>query len=682
MKKRRILLAVLSLFVGWGGASMAHAAGVTYQVTDNPGSWFECTTSTSASFGCVHQALGSDSTTGRSLAVIKRGESITFQSGGGRANTIHTIVSLVYPTPASVPTGQFTAMPFDTDIDVGTTSAPIVPNELGLHVFFCDIHPYMFATVIVVDPSIPTGTLSPVGTIPLDLGKTVDLHKIVAETLPGLPTASDLALRLVHTYFIITNLHNWQQYPATGVTDWTPAYPGVTVSAYQKNDNNPTTVNLDTLLRTYFNEGGTYLDGSTGHPHKPLAAPVSPAAPGVGQVWVDTQFEMMAEKTKPGTSTAVDASTFKVVRKVGLPGHGTNSGDGMNNPHNMWTDKDQKVIYQTEWFDHYLSVFDRKTGAFVRRIEAGLAPAHVMTRTNNDQVHVSQNGDNNVREFDSLAHGNGFLRDIPMVPTVDPITGEEQSAHPHAHWMSADGDLMVSPNPDTENSTVYNFKNNHGNTAPVGHFPIATGMMPDSSKYYVANFLDSSITVMNIVGGKPQVKGTINLLEGYAVPGQFDVLFPTVAPIGALPIQTPVSPDGKFAIVANTMAAKILVIDTATDKVVKSLDCDAGCHGVQFGAKKGGGYYAYVSSKFSNRMIIVDPKNGSNAAIVGSVLLTATGTTAMDGTIPGNSPYAGMGGQGVLPIPVVYNGWVQHLPEEWAEKLTYQQRHPIGVDPK
>src|SRR5262245_144741 len=136
------------------------------------------------------------------------------------------------------------------------------------------------------------------------------------------------------------------------------------------------TVNLDTLLRTYFNEGGTYLDGTGGHPFKVLSAPVAPAAPGVGQVWVDTQFEMMSQKTKPGTATAVDATTFKVVRKVGLPGHGTHSGDGMNNPHNMWTDRNQKVIYQTEWFDHYLSVFDRRTGAFVRRIEAGLAPAH------------------------------------------------------------------------------------------------------------------------------------------------------------------------------------------------------------------------------------------------------------------------------------------------------------------
>ena len=675
---RRILLGVLSLFVGWGMAGMAHAAGVTFQVTDNPASWFECTASTSASFGCVHATLGSDLTTGRSLAVIKRGESITFKSTGGTANTIHTVVSLVYPTPASVPSGAFTAMPFDTDIEVGATSAPIIPNELGLHVFFCDIHPYMFATVIVVNPTIPTDTLSPVGSVPLELGTTVDLHKIVAETLPGLPTASDLALRLVHTFFIITNPANWQQYPVAGTVDWKPAYPGVMVTAHVKGGG-PATVNLDELLRGYFGEGGPTVANPSAPYLKTLLHPVAPATPGVGQVWVDTQFEMMHEKNKPGTVTAVNATSWAVERKVGLPNHGTHHRDGMNNPHNMWTDKDQKVIYQTEWFDHYLSVFDRKTGAFVRRIEAGLAPAHVMTRTNNDQVHVSQNGDNNVREFDSLAHGNGFLKDIPM----QDVPGE--SAHPHAHWMSADGDLMVSPNPDTENSTVYKFTSHHGKTAPVGHFPIATGMMPDSSKYYVANFLDSSITVMRIAGGTPHVKGTINLLNlnitdppaGFTYGAVYDTLCASAAacaPIGGLPIQIPVSPDGKYAIVANTMLAKILVIDTNTDTVVAKLDCDAGCHGVQFGAKKGGGYYAYVSSKFSNRLIVVDPKHGSDAAIVGSVLLTATGTTAIDGTI---SKYPGMGGQGVLPIPVVYNGWVQNLPEEWEERLTHQQKHPF-----
>ena len=99
MKKRRILLSLALLCLLGGVAGTAQATGVTFQVTDNPASWFECTTSNSLSFGCVHQALGSDLTTGKSLAVIKRGESITFQSGGGRANTIHTIVSLIYPSP-------------------------------------------------------------------------------------------------------------------------------------------------------------------------------------------------------------------------------------------------------------------------------------------------------------------------------------------------------------------------------------------------------------------------------------------------------------------------------------------------------------------------------------------------------------------------------------------------------
>jgi DNA-binding beta-propeller fold protein YncE len=256
--------------------------------------------------------------------------------------------------------------------------------------------------------------------------------------------------------------------------------------------------------------------------------------------------------------------------------------------------------------------------------------------------------------------------------------------------MSHDGKMMVTPNADTENSTLYNFPSDSFKQVGVGHFPIATGMMPNSSKYYVANFLDSSISVIKIINGVPTAQTPINLLEAYAVNGQFNVLFPTVAPIGGLPIQIPVSPDGKYAIVANTLAARILVIDTSNDKVVASLACDAGCHGVQFGAKKGGGYYAYVSSKFSNRMIVVDPDGtaavtgctAGKPCIAGSVLLTTENKSShfhTDGTVRAavDGGYPGMGGQGVLPIPLVYNGWVQNLPDEWKEKLTKEQKHPF-----
>jgi YVTN family beta-propeller protein len=239
--------------------------------------------------------------------------------------------------------------------------------------------------------------------------------------------------------------------------------------------------------------------------------------------------------------------------------------------------------------------------------------------------------------------------------------------------MSHDGKTMVTPNVFDADSTIFDFVRRRITAiVPVGSHPIAAGMMPDASKYYVANLLDSTITVINTRTG--QVLRTINLLENYnPISGQI------TGPVGALPIQTPVSPNGKYMVTANTLTGTILVIDTDTDTIVKMLGCDPGCHGVQFGAKQGGGYYAYVSSKFSNRLLIVDPDpNGdgdaSDAIIAGSVSLVGTSGTATDDRVVGN---AGMGGQGILPIPVVYNGWVQKLPTVWKNQLTPAQINPF-----
>jgi YVTN family beta-propeller protein len=241
--------------------------------------------------------------------------------------------------------------------------------------------------------------------------------------------------------------------------------------------------------------------------------------------------------------------------------------------------------------------------------------------------------------------------------------------------MSADGKTMVTPNALTFDSTMYDFVSDSiSSRLDVGALPIATGMMPDSSKYYVANFLDSSISVIDM--NTKTVTKTINLIENYnPVSGEI------TGPVGALPIQTPVSPHGKFMVTANTLTATLLITDTATDSVVKMLGCDAGCHGVQFGAKQGGGYYAYVSSKFANDMIVVDPDpnndgNPSDADIVGRIALTASNSTAMDDDV---SNYAGMGGQGVLPVPLVYNGWVQNLPDSFKNQLTPEQQDPFPV---
>jgi hypothetical protein len=69
-----------------------------------------------------------------------------------------------------------------------------------------------------------------------------------------------------------------------------------------------------------------------------------------------------------------------------------------------------------------------------------------------------------------------------------------------------------------------------------------------------------------------------------------------------------------------------------------------------------------------------DDGNVSDAGIVGRILLTTTPDTKSDDEVTTN---AGMGGQGVLPIPLVYNGWVQKLPQGWKNQLTPKQLNPI-----
>ena len=207
-------------------------------------------------------------------------------------------------------------------------------------------------------------------------------------------------------------------------------------------------------------------------------------------------------------------------------------------------------------------------------------------------------------------------------------------------------------------------------------------MTPDSSKYYVANLLANSISCVSIDvnrpacvdGGVPVIRKTIRLDTNY------DLVTGAHGDIGLLPIQLPVSPDGKYLLSANTMSGTVAVVDVATDTVIKSLPCDPGCHGINFGAKAGGGYYGYLSNKFSNTLMVIDGDpngdgNASDAAIVGKMVLDPAPTTRADDAVV---QYAGMGGQGVLAIPLVYNGWVQKLPPAWSARLTCKQRNPIG----
>jgi DNA-binding beta-propeller fold protein YncE len=628
-------LAVLSIglvgakpWQGGLGVITKAASVVNFIATDDVGPWFKC-----VGAGCVPAGT-------ESLAVVQPGSDVRI-TVGNESNTVHTFTSLVYPAGAQ-------QMPFDQDAAFRASSRSVTLTDPGLYVFVCKVHPFMLAATIVDDPA----------TAGLDLGENVSLVNGVT-----VPSSSDLATRLLRAFWLITSPANYQDHnPVTNpALTWNINYPaGVPVRISGGN-----VVDLKTTLEARY---GNNL---------PIPGPVAPPQPGVGEVWVNLEYEMTAGKTKPGTSLAVDASTWKVSKRVALP------EINMNNPHNMWTDRDQKLIYTTQWFDTKFTVFDRVSGKLKANIDVGESPAHVMTRVDTDQVHVSVNGEDNIVE---LSPGGKHIE--RRLATQFP---GEKPAQPHAHWMSHDGHHMVTPNSNTNDSTRLDVPS--GTIAaktPVGFLPIASGMMPDASKYYVSNYVDSTLTCISIgapacqSAGGPVATKTIPLLLGGAGLANYDPIGGTgMATSGALPIQTPVSPNGKYVITANTLSATITIVDTTTDTLARVLPCSAGCHGLNFGAKKDGGYYAYISSKFSNDLIVLDPDpnddgNPLDAQIVGRIVLSTAGNDEGVQTDDQVSAYAGMGGQGVLPIPLVYNGWVQNLPNGWKKLLTPKQQNPIG----
>ena len=601
----------------------------TFNLTDEPGQWFD---------------TGLDLFGGQSLApvVMLPGvkTSATFVVGPDTGTqTAHTATSLIRPVGAEN---------FDQESGwIGEREYEI--TEPGLYAFTCKIHPYMLGAIVADDPL----------TAGLDFGDQSIVKMYDGATV--VPTFSDIIFRLVKTFFTATVTDNWQRFEADRSVTWDPVYPTAPILTKKADGSSALLPSLDAFFQRYFDEPTVLPPGN-----------VTPATPGVGEVWIDTQFEQTASKTKPGTATAIDVEAWEVSKKAALPEL------NMNNPHNMWTDKDQEVIYQTEWFSNKLDVFDRETLELIRQVEVGQGPSHVMTRTDTDQLHVALNGGNAVVELSPFA--TKIDRTLLSQREGEPI------AHPHAHWMSADGQRMVTPNPNSGDATLFDVPSGNIVQKPrLSDTPIASSMAPDDSKYYVANLLGNSISCVSMDvavpacggSGGPVVRKTIRLDSNYDL-----VTGPTDGgAVGLLPIQIPVSPDGQYMLVANTSSGKIAVVDTESDTLVKYLPCDPGCHGINFGAKEGGGYYGYVSNKFSNRMFAIDGDpngdgNPADAAIVGSLVLNATPGTRTDDAVSG---LAGQGGQGVLAVPVVYNGWVQNLPPQWSSKLTACQRSPLAA---
>lgn len=381
MKKRRIL-ALLCLLLGWGGADMADAATKNFNVTDVPGYWFD---------------TGDTIAGTRSLAIIAPGDTVTFTQ---IVESRHTVTSLIWPSN-SLASERIDQPAANTDPHEVTLNTP------GLYVFVCKLHPYMLGAVIVDNP----------GTTGLDIGDQITLLGV-----GSFNSNSNLGLRLLRAFFVVTSPSNWKDYTKVGQA-YKPTYPAVPVRV----TGGAVVPDLNAALQATF-------DGDI------IPAQIKPSIKGVGEVWVDSQYELTDGKgpSFPGTMSVVEVDAplvtdnWKVTRKIALP------GQLMNNGHNMWASHNQEQIYQTEWHGKSLFVIDRVTGSLLQEIVVGEDPAHVMTRVDTGQVHVTLNGEDGVVELNQVP-GSGYLAFNRPISLQDPLNPSNKSIQPNPATCTLDG---------------------------------------------------------------------------------------------------------------------------------------------------------------------------------------------------------------------------------------------------
>lgn len=594
---------------------------ITFNLTDIPAYWFDN----------GREDL-QDVLKTRSLAYGMGPTTIKFNIDSANTESAHTVSSMVWPENA-------VGMPFNQD-GPRTGELSVDLSTPGLYVFQCVVHPYMLGAVVIDDPATPGA----------DLGKKVRWldHQI-------LPTSADEIMRTVRSFFIITEPANWQVYDTTDTT-WDPEYPAAPVMTYN-DDGSPNLIpNLDAHFQERFHEPMT------------LKAPVPPSEPGVGHVYYGSQWEMGAGKTKPGSLTVFDAETWKMTNKWFGP------TVNWNNPHNFWFDNAGTEIYGTNWFSNNITVLNRQTGEVLREFDVGPSPSHVVTRPNTGQL-VSPN--------------NGGGRIIVTDPAVTKVQDAHQTqdrgqkpAFPHGHWVSGDGKWAVTPNSFDDTVSIFNLETGDHRKLEADSHPVAVSISNDSKRAYNANLWSHTMDCISIEEPAcPTPTGDI--VDRYKIDWREHynpITGESTGPFGLVPIQTPISPDDSYMLTVGTVTGNIIVTDMDTNKIVKSLGPGCpGIHGINFGAKKGGGWYGYVTNKFCNKMIVVDgDPNGdgdpSDATIVGDVLTTAGSGVQMDAEPVG---FHGQGGNGIMIYPIVYNGWVQRMPDAEKAKLTCRQLNPI-----
>jgi YVTN family beta-propeller protein len=327
---------------------------------------------------------------------------------------------------------------------------------------------------------------------------------------------------------------------------------------------------------------------------KPALLP-PPAIPGIGEIWINTQYEVVPGQDFPGTITVINAEDWSIEKVITHP--------EFNNPHNPWHSYDERFIFQTQWHADKLHKIDVATKEVIGSVSLGNAPAHVFVSPRNDKVYVTINNENRVVVLDQNLN---ILNEI------------QTSFGPHGMWIDPSGRwLSVAATLSDKLDIIDLEKEKVVATFEAPGLPLATAITNDGRYAMISLLLENKVRFIDLT--------TMQHVKDVEV--------------GGWPIWPAPAPDGKHVFVPNTKTADISVISLETLTVVATIPAAGGAHGITFGPKKGGGYYGYFSNKFARVMGVVDVEKKE---LVGYVKL----------------PETAWGGNGILVLPNSYDQFI------------------------
>jgi YVTN family beta-propeller protein len=215
--------------------------------------------------------------------------------------------------------------------------------------------------------------------------------------------------------------------------------------------------------------------------------------------------------------------------------------------------------------------YDAYTNELLKEVEVGNHPAHVVYSGEGKYVLVTNNEDDTVSVIDAKTY--------EVVKTIPTGKG------PHGFRISADSKFAYIANMGEDTVSAINLETFDEKRIKTGNTPVTTGITKDGQTLAVTLFSENSLAIVDLI--------TEEVVK---------------VEVGSGPAQVYLSPDDKYAYVANqgteeSPSNSMSIVDLKTRKVVDEIKTGNGAHGVTVSSD---GKIAYVTNMFDNTVSIID----------------------------------------------------------------------------